>query len=218
MPSQFEGARVHSINVSGDLREVEFAGQRISTGIFKAPVIGAIFAGQLGLQGDAQGDLRVHGGLDKAVYFYPHEHYAEWEDLLGMGPLPPGSFGENITSTGLLEADLNVGDVIRIGTAVMQVLQPRSPCYKLQMKFQRPDMVALFVRQGRPGWYASVVREGILTASDKIEMVSRAPQNISVADIWRYSLQTGLDTETRRRIIGLDLLPPFWKERIAQFQ
>lgn len=218
MPSQVEVAQVQSINVSGGLREVEFAGQIVTTGFFKSPVSGKICARQLGLEGDAQGDLRVHGGLDKAVYFYPQEHYPDWEKLLGTGPLPPGSFGENITSKGFLETDLNVGDVIRIGTALMQVLQPRSPCYKLQMKFHRPDMVALFVRQGRPGWYASVLQEGTLTASDEIEMVSRASQNISVADIWRYSLQTGLDEKTRRRIIGLDLLPRFWKERIAQAQ
>ena len=138
MESQFEEAQVHSINVSGGLRKVEFAGQTVITGFFKTPVSGKVHAHQLGLEGDAQGDLRVHGGPDKAVYFYPQEHYQAWEELLGTGPLSPGSFGENITSRGLLETDLSVGDVIRIGTVVMQVLQPRSPCYKLQMKFDRP--------------------------------------------------------------------------------
>jgi MOSC domain-containing protein YiiM len=216
MESQFEEPQVHSINVSGGLRKVEFAGQTVITGFFKTPVSGKVHAHQLGLEGDAQGDLRVHGGPDKAVYFYPQEHYQDWEELLGTGPLSPGSFGENITSRGLLETDLSVGDVIRIGTVIMQVLQPRSPCYKLQMKFDRPDMVALFMRQNQPGWYASVLQEGTLTKSDAIEIVSRAPERISIADIWHYSLKAELDEKTRRQVSGLDLLPAFWKERIIR--
>jgi MOSC domain-containing protein YiiM len=128
----------------------------------------------------------------------------------------PAALARIFTSRGLLETDLGVGDVIRIGTVVMQVLQPRSPCYKLQMKFDRPDMVALFMRQNRPGWYASVLQEGTLTKSDAIEIVSRAPERISIADIWHYSLKAELDEKTRRQVSGLDLLPAFWKERIIR--
>src|SRR5579859_2738953 len=124
-------ARIHSINVSG-IREVMFAGQIVTTGIFKEAVAGPIGLRELGLEGDAQADLTVHGGLEKAVYFYPHEHYEDWEKVLGVDSLPPGSFGENITSEGPTESDLYVGDVLRIGTAKLQVIQPRSPCYKLQ--------------------------------------------------------------------------------------
>ncbi|MGO4209697.1 MOSC domain-containing protein [Terriglobus sp. YAF25] len=150
------------------------------------------------------------------MYFYPHEHYADWEKLLGTGPLAPGAFGENITSEGFSEAELCIGDVIQIGSTLLQVLQPRSPCYKLQIKFQRPDMVALFVRQGFPGWYASVVQEGTLAVGDAITVVSRAPERISVADIWRYSLVEDADPETQQRVRALELLPRFWKRQILR--
>ncbi|WP_187143489.1 MOSC domain-containing protein [Terriglobus albidus] len=207
--------KVYSVNV-GKPREVEFFGKVVSTAIFKESVSGAVTARHLGLEGDKQADLTVHGGPQKAVYFYPREHYAMWEKLLGIGPLAPGAFGENITSEGFSEADLCIGDVIQIGSTLLQVLQPRSPCYKLQIKFQRPDMVALFVHQNRPGWYASVVQEGSLTAGDEITIVSRAPEQISVADIWRYSLVEDADLETQQRVRALELLPGFWKKQILR--
>ena len=207
--------KVYSVNV-GKPRDVEFFGKVVTTGIFKNPVSGAVAVRSLGLDGDIQADLTVHGGPQKAVYFYPREHYAGWERLLGTGPLAPGAFGENITSEGFSEAELCIGDVIQIGTARLQVLQPRSPCYKLQIKFQRPDMVALFVHQGFPGWYASVVQEGTLAAGDAITVVSRAPERISVADIWRYSLVEDADPETQQRVRALELLPRFWKRQILR--
>lgn len=207
--------KVYSVNV-GKPRHVEFFGKVVTTGIFKEPISGNVSARRLGLDGDVQADLTVHGGPQKAVYFYPREHYAGWERLLGTGPLAAGAFGENITSEGFSEAELCIGDVIQIGSAWLQVLQPRSPCYKLQIKFQRPDMVALFVRQGFPGWYASVVREGSLAAGDEISIVSRAPERISVADIWRYSLVEDADLETQQRVRALELLPGFWKKQILR--
>jgi MOSC domain-containing protein YiiM len=208
-------AQTYSINVS-QVREVPFAGRTVATGIYKQPVHGEISVGELGLIGDAQADLTVHGGLDKAVYFYPREHYPPWEKLLHSKDLPPGSFGENITCEGLTETELYVGDVLRIGTAVLQVLQPRSPCYKLQMKFGRADMVAQFVKLGLPGWYASVLQPGQFSTGDPIEVVSKAPERITISEIWRYSLVSNPDVETLDRIMQLNLLPAFWKERIAR--
>jgi MOSC domain-containing protein YiiM len=208
--------RVHSVNVSGELRSVLFAGHWVTTGFFKSPRSGMAYAHKLGIQGDAQGDLSVHGGPEKAVYFYAREHYAAWEVLLGSGPLPPGSFGENITSEGLLETDLNIGDILRIGTATLQVLQPRSPCYKLQIGFGRSDMTALFFHQAKPGWYASVLQEGTFSADDDIVLVDRAPEGITVADIWRYSAQPEPDGTTVDRVRSLNLLPDFWKNRISR--
>ncbi len=213
-PSIPKESKVHSVNVSGALRDIEFAGQTVTTGFFKTPVTEKVYAHRLGLEGDAQGDLQVHGGLDKAVYFYPREHYAEWESLLDAGPLPAGSFGENVTSEGLLETDLNIGDVLQIGSAKLQVLQPRSPCYKLQIRFDRPDMTALFFRHGKPGWYASVLQAGSFTAGDDIHIVSRAAESITVSDIWRYSTQKDIDCATALRVAELELLPMFWKMRI----
>ena len=151
---------VHSVNVSGPLRTLNFAGTEVTTGFFKMARPGVAYARKLGLEGDAQADLSMHGGPEKAVYFYPREHYPVWEAVLGAEALPPGSFGENITSEGLLESEVNIGDILQIGTATFQVIQPRSPCYKLQIRFGRSDMTALFFQQAKPGWYASVIREG----------------------------------------------------------
>lgn len=208
-------AEVHSVNVSGNLREIQFAGRNVVTGFFKSAVKGPVVAHALGLQGDAQGDLSVHGGLDKAVYVYPKEHYARWEELLGPGPLTPGSFGENVTSKGWLETDVCIGDVIRIGTATLQVVQPRSPCYKLQIRFNRPDMTAVSHQQGKPGWYASVLQAGTFCAGDEMLLLERAPEDVSIAAIWHSSVQRQNDAEKIGTIMNLELLPRFWKERIA---
>ena len=150
------------------------------------------------------------------MYFYPHEHYTTWERLLATGPLPPGSFGENITSEGLLEEDLNIGDTLQIGTATLQVRQPRSPCYKLQVRFARSDMTALFLQQAKPGWYASVIEEGTFAAADAILVRYRAPESMTVADVWRYSMLQNADGATRKRIGDIELLPTFWKNKIER--
>jgi MOSC domain-containing protein YiiM len=207
---------VYSVNVSGALRTVSFAGTEVTTGFFKTALLGVAHARTLGLEGDAQADLSVHGGPEKAVYFYPREHYPVWEAVLGTGALPAGSFGENITSEGLLESDVNIGDILQIGTAMFQVLQPRSPCYKLQIRFRRPDMTALFFRQAKPGWYASVIQEGAFRAMDQIVLRHRAPEGLTVADVWLYSAQQRPDEAIIKRIEGLKLLPDFWKHRIGR--
>ena len=206
--------QVHSVNVSGALRSVLFAGRRVTTGFFKTALQGHVCANRLGLEGDAQADLTVHGGPEKAVYFYPREHYAKWEALLGEGPLPPGSFGENITSEGLLESDVCIGDIIEIGTATLQVRQPRSPCFKLQIRFGRPDMTALFFEQAKPGWYASVLQVGTFSAKDEIRLSHCASKSVSVADVWLHGMHRSADTVTRERITNIALLPDFWKDRV----
>ncbi len=216
METEPMSASVLSVNVSGALRSISVAGTSVTTGFFKTAVDCAVYARRLGLDGDAQADLSVHGGPEKAVYFYPWEHYAPWEKLLGTGPLAPGSFGENVTSKGLLESDLNIGDILQIGTAKLQILQPRSPCYKLQLRFGRPDMTALFFRQAKPGWYASVIQEGTFSAADQIALHRRAPEGVTVADVWLYSAQREADNITMERILSLDLLPDFWKRRVGR--
>lgn len=209
-------AEAQAVNVSGPLRTVAFAGQMITTGFFKTTMSGKLCVNKLGILGDAQGDLTVHGGPEKAVYFYPQEHYLEWERVLDSGTLPSGAFGENITSKGITERDLSVGDILQIGTTTLQVIQPRSPCFKLQIRFGRPDMTALFFRQGRPGWYASVLQEGDIAAGDQINLVSRAPESVSIADVWSCSAHGNIDKITAERVMGLELLPEFWKQRIRR--
>jgi MOSC domain-containing protein YiiM len=209
--------RVTSINI-GEVRELPFAGGKVRTAFFKYPVDRKTEAGPLGLRGDEQADLAVHGGLDKAVYAYPGEHYASWERTLGQGKLPPGSFGENLTTQGLTEEQVYIGDTFAIGDALLQVTQPRSPCYKLQIRFDRPDAVALFVKEGRPGWYFSVLKAGSLLPGDWISRVGRQQDAITVADVWTLSFKRQADPVTLQQIEALDVLPAFWKERILSLQ
>ena len=206
--------RIVSVNI-GKARNVSFAGQTVTTGIFKMPVEHSVVIGPLGLHGDVQADLSVHGGAEKAVYFYAQEHYEAWEAIL-KADLQAGSFGENITAQGFVEENIYIGDVVRAGTALLQVVQPRSPCYKLQIRFMRADMVTLFVRQGHPGWYASVLEEGTVQMSDAIQLEERTQDKISIADVWRYSLLERADTDTYHQIVNLPLLPAFWKNGVTR--
>jgi MOSC domain-containing protein YiiM len=160
--------RVVSVNV-GRPREVEWHGQPVTTSIWKAPVAGRVRVGRENLEGDRQADLSVHGGAYKAVYMYPSEHYEAWRREQPGLLLPWGAFGENLTTEGLLESDVRIGDRLRIGSAEFEVTQPRQPCYKLGVRFGRDDMVKLFLASGRSGFYLSVAREGEVGAGDAIE-------------------------------------------------
>jgi len=164
-------------------REVIWKGKPITTSIFKQPVAGRVMMRSLNLDGDRQADLTVHGGAEKAIYAYSAEHYAYWRQELPGENLPWGAFGENLTVEGLLETTINIGDRFRIGTAEVIVTQPRFPCFKLNLKFRRDDMVKRFLSSRLSGIYFSVVQEGEIGAGDAIERVSRDENNITVADI-----------------------------------
>ena len=164
-------------------REVSWKGKPITTGIFKQPVAGRVRMRSLNLDGDQQADLTVHGGIEKAIYAYPMEHYAYWRQELPDQPLPWGTFGENLTIEGLSETTVNIGDRFRMGTAEVMVTQPRFPCFKLNLKFGRDDMVKRFLDSCLSGIYFSVVQEGEVGAGDAIEPVSRDENNVTVTDI-----------------------------------
>ena len=132
----------------------------MKTGIFKTPINGRVRVRTLNLEGDRQADLSVHGGPDKAIYAYPSEHYDYWRGEFPDMELHWGMFGENLTTSGLLEGAVNVGDQFRIGSAITMVTQPRVPCYKLAAKFGREDIVKRFLASGRSGFYLKVMQEG----------------------------------------------------------
>jgi MOSC domain-containing protein YiiM len=171
-----------SLNV-GRPRQVDTPRGPVLTAIWKFPVEGRVALRQFNIAGDQQADLRVHGGEYKAVYLYPSEHYPFWRGELPGMDLPPGMFGENLTTEGVDEREVQIGDRFRIGTAVLQVSQPRMPCFKLGLKFGRPDMVKRFWLSGRSGIYFSIVEEGELGAGDEIVPVLRVAQGISVAEL-----------------------------------
>ena len=192
-------------------RLVRWRGEPVSTGIFKEPVKGRIKLRKLNLDGDRQADLTVHGGKDKAVYVYPSEHYAYWRAELPGTELPYGMFGENFTTKGIDESSVNIGDHFRIGEAEVVVTQPRMPCYKLGIKFGRPDIVNRFHLSGRSGFYLAVSGEGEVGAGDALEIVKRDEHNITVADINRLYFHDKDDLETLRRAVQIEALPYAWR-------
>ena len=151
--------QVISVNV-GLPREVIWKGMTVQTGIFKDPVDRPVTISKLNLAGDQQADLTVHGGAEKAVYAYPAEHYEYWQKRLPEVPFSWGKFGENLTTEGLKEDALCVGDHLRVGSAVLMVTQPRMPCYKLALRFDRDEMIKRFLTSQRSGFYLSVIEEG----------------------------------------------------------
>jgi MOSC domain-containing protein YiiM len=174
--------RVVSVNV-GTPKQVQVASRTVLTSIFKSPVEGKVAVRRHNLAGDRQSDLRVHGGPYKAVYSYPQEHYQFWSEQLPEMDLPYGAFGENLTTEGLMEDTVYIGEQFRIGSAVLQATQPRMPCFKLGIRFGRADMVKRFWLSGRSGIYFSVIEEGELAAGDPIESIARPPESISIADV-----------------------------------
>ncbi|MEH2035637.1 MOSC domain-containing protein [Nostoc sp.] len=200
-----------SVNV-GLPREVTWKGKAVRTGIFKEPINSRVMVRELNLDGDRQADLTVHGGLDKAVYVYPFEHYDYWRDELPDTELTPGIFGENFTVTGFQEEEINIGDRFKIGSAELMVTQPRLPCYKLGIRFGRADMVKRFLASRRTGFYFRVLQEGEVGVGDTLELMSRDTSNITVADITQLYVREQNNPELLHRAAQLKALPESWRD------
>jgi MOSC domain-containing protein YiiM len=199
-----------SVNV-GLPRIVRSNGEPLSTGIFKEPVAGRVVLRTLNLDGDRQADLSVHGGPSKAVYVYPSEHYDYWKRELPEMELPWGMFGENFTTTGLFESELNIGDKFRVGSAVVMVTEPRMPCYKLGIKFGRPDIVKRFLASERTGFYFAVLQESEVGVGDPIELIEGNKHSVQVNDITRLYTREKHNAGLLRRAIAVEVLPESWK-------
>jgi MOSC domain-containing protein YiiM len=169
-----------SVNVGAPRQISVRRGRALMSAIGKAPVEGRVRVEGVNVAGDAQADLRVHGGPDKAVYAYAREDAAWWEDVLGRD-IPPGLFGENLTLEGVDVSGAVIGERWRIGTVVLEVCQPRQPCSKLGITFGDPRMVRAFARAGRPGAYLRIVEEGELAAGDPVELLSRPDHGVTIA-------------------------------------
>jgi MOSC domain-containing protein YiiM len=207
--------KIVSVNV-GLPREVAWKGTSVSTGIFKSPVAGSVPIKQLNLRGDQQADLTVHGGPYKAVYGYPSEHYPFWRKELPQADLAWGAFGENLTTEGLMEDALFIGDRLRIGSALLMVRQPRVPCYKITIRFDRDDMIKRFIASNTSGFYFSVIEEGEVAAGDSIEIVHRDPEQVSVADINHLYYGTSHSSELLQRAMNLEALPASWRDYLRE--
>ncbi|MBS1235093.1 MAG: 6-N-hydroxylaminopurine resistance protein [Nitrospirae bacterium] len=170
---------VESLNIGLPKKE-NFYGKEIITGIRKQPVAGSLHLGKLGFENDGVGDLKHHGGDDKAVCVYSLDHYPYWEDALGIR-LPVVAFGENLTVSSLHEDDICIGDIFQLGTAVVQVSQPRQPCRTLAARYGRDDLVKLVVDSGRTGFYFRVLEEGIAEKGAELIFKERDPRSVSVS-------------------------------------
>lgn len=195
-------------------REVKWRGKAVHTGIFKQPVEAEVELGELGFEGDGQADLRVHGGRDKAVYAYPSEHYPFWLGELGLAELPWGSFGENLSTQGLAESEVRIGDRFRVGSAELVVVQPRIPCFKLGIRFDRADMVKRFQRAGRSGFYLSVARPGAVAAGNRWELLERDDSSLSISQVLRAYYDG--DREFLDAALQLPGLPAQWREELRE--
>jgi MOSC domain-containing protein YiiM len=193
-----------------------YKGKTINTGIFKKPVSGPVQLRTLNLDGDRQADLSVHGGPYKAVYAYPSEHYPYWRQELPGTELPWGMFGENFTTAGLAEDDLHVGDRFQIGSAIVMVRQPRTPCYKLAAKFQRDDMVERFLLSGRSGLYFSVEQEGLVEVGDAFELLGRSAEGITISEMNRLFVREKYNQDLLRKGIQTAALPEDWREYFSE--
>jgi MOSC domain-containing protein YiiM len=176
----------------------------------------------LNLEGDAQADLRVHGGWSKAVYAYPSEHYDFWRAEYPDKEIEDAQFGENLATAGILESELFIGDRLRIGTAEFIVTEPRMPCYKLGIRFGRKDILRRFLQSRRSGFYLAVTKTGEVGAGDEIELLSKDENRVTVTDIVRLWVEDKDDVETMTRALNVESLPEGWKEpfreRIADAQ
>jgi MOSC domain-containing protein YiiM len=204
-----------SVN-TGRPRDVVVNGRVVRTSIWKSPRDGPMHVTTLNIDGDEQSDLAVHGGTYKAVYCYPSEHYEYWRRELPDADLPWGVFGENLTTEGLLETDVRIGDQLDIGSARFLVTQPRQPCFKLGIRLGREDMVKRFVASGRSGFYVRVVQEGDIATGDSIRPAEHAAGSITVGEIFALHFDDEGTEEDLRRAAAAPGLSPSWKDHFLE--
>lgn len=200
---------------TGRARAFGPAGQ--PSAIDKHPCTGRVILGPLGLQGDKQGDRRVHGGVDKAVHHYPFEHYAAWRAELGESAAlsSAGAFGENLSTQGLTEHEVCVGDRFRAGSALLEVSQARQPCWKVDVRFGAPGMARRMQDNGRTGWYYRVIEAGELAAGDRLELIERPCPDWPLARLLRVLYHDCLNREDLFAVVALAPLAEGWRRLAA---
>ncbi|MDF0733193.1 MOSC domain-containing protein [Pseudomonas entomophila] len=200
---------------AGGLRELQPEGQR--TGIYKHPVVGPALIRRNGIVGDQQADTRVHGGPEKAVHHYAAQNYAALAAAFPecAAELLPGSLGENLSSHGLDERNVHIGDLYRVGSALLQVSQPRSPCWKINHRFEAEKMSMFVVQQHLTGWYYRVIEQGVVEVGDRVTLVERFTERFSIDAFWTLQLLHRPQVEDLRQLSATPGLADEWQARLA---
>lgn len=185
-----------------------------TTGFFKNPTTVSLWLGRLNLDGDGQADLKNHGGPEKAVNVYPAEHYPYWAQTIGVADLQPGSFGENFTIEGLLESDVCIGDVFEVGDALVQISQPRQPCWKLARRWRVKDLALLVQENGRTGWYFRVLKEGHVQAGNRLVLVERPHPNWTVFSANEVMHRRTQDRQAAQDLADCASLSSRWRDKL----
>jgi len=196
---------IHSLNI-GLPKDFLYEGRMVSTGIFKYPTDDILSVKNTQIDGDGQADLKNHGGVNKAVYAYPLEHYDYWHQLLGTEP-ETGAFGENLTTQGLLETGVHIGDQFAIGTTVMMAVQPRMPCYKLNIRFNNDSILKSFLHARKFGIYFKVIQEGHIKKNDTITLLEKSEWPITIQQVTDNYVSPEKDYDQIRMIVDIPYLP-----------
>jgi MOSC domain-containing protein YiiM len=187
-----------------------------TTGFFKEPTSRLVWLGKTNLEGDGQADLENHGGPEKAINVYPIEHYPYWTQTLALTDLVPGAFGENFTTEGMLESDVCIGDVFKIGESLVQVSQPRQPCWKLARRWRVQDLALRVQETGRTGWYFRVLQEGLVHAGSNLALVERHSPTWTVSaanDVMHHRIA---DTQAARDLADCIYLSSRWRTKLKR--
>ncbi len=206
--------QIKSINI-GVPRTTVYQGKELQTGIYKEAVSGTIYLDQLNFDGDAQADLINHGGVDKAVCVYPYEHYTYWEKRLGIRLAIP-AFGENLTTEGSLEQDVRLGDVYQLGEAVVQVSQPRQPCFKLGHKHSAPELPVWVRETGYTGYYFRVLKPGMVSIADKLTLIEAGHPAMTIAIANQIMYGNPADVEQIRTLLAIEALAESWQKTLRK--
>ncbi|WP_017729215.1 MOSC domain-containing protein [Halalkalibacterium ligniniphilum] len=211
MPKQYP---IQSLHI-GQPKTLEYKGKEVTTSIFKKKVAGPVHFFETGVEGDKQADLVNHGGLDKAVCVYPFDHYPFWKKYLGK-EIGEAAFGENVTVVGLIESEVRIGDIFQVGEAVVQVSQPRHPCYKLNLKHKETIMPLLVKETGRSGYYLRVLRPGDVSAEDIFMLLERKEKNPTVQEVHAMRFGKNVSQQVMKKMSETQELANGWKEWFSQ--
>lgn len=208
--------KIISVNVGLPIK-VNFGREVVTTGIFKNPIQHRVKLNKLNLEGDKQADLTVHGGINKAVYAYPSEHYIFWKEEIKDFEYSWGTFGENLTTEGLFEDIVRIGDQFKIGSTKVMATQPRMPCYKLGIRFGRMDVIKKFLESGKSGIYFKVIKEGEIGINDTVKLIKKNNNDITIKNIVEMVTKDEIENiELMEKTIQVPELPTGWKNYFVE--